>query len=307
MALFYILRDIIVPVFILMTLGFVLQRKFTMDLGTLAKLNIYFFVPGFIFVTLYESDVSPALFGAVTGFFFLFVFLLFFVSAFTARLLGLETAKKTTFTNSALFFNSGNYGVPVNDLVFRGDPYAMSIQVVVLTLQNMFLFSYGILTMRAAGEGRLRALAGYLKMPVLYAMLLGIGMNLLELPVAHYVWVPVNYVADGMIAIALLTLGAQVARISWSTGLGTIYASLAVRLVVGPVLALGLILLFRLDGTTAQALLIASAMPTSVNSAVIAQEYNNHPDFAAKIVLFSTLCSAFTVTVVIYAARVLFG
>ena len=47
-------------------------------------------------------------------------------------------------------------------------------------------------------------------------------------------------------------------------------------------------------GMTAQALLIASAMPTSVNSAVIAEEYKNYPDFAAQVVLFSTIISAFT-------------
>ena len=55
-----------------------------------------------------------------------------------------------------------------------------------------------------------------------------------------------------------------------------------------------------------QALFIDSAMPTSVNSAVIAQEYNNHPNFAAQIVLFSTMISAITVSIVIYFSRILF-
>ena len=51
---------------------------------------------------------------------------------------------------------------------------------------------------------------------------------------------------------------------------------------------------------------IASAMPTSVNSAVIAEEYKNYPEFAAQVVLFSTIISAFTVSLVIYLAGILF-
>ncbi len=67
-----------------------------------------------------------------------------------------------------------------------------------------------------------------------------------------------------------------------------------------------IITVFRLEGVMAQALFIASAMPTSVNSAVIAEEYKSHPDFAAQTVLFSTVASMLTVTVIIYLSRVLF-
>lgn len=196
--------------------------------------------------------------------------------------------------------------MPVNDLVFRGDPFAMSIQVIVLMFQNIFIFSYGIFSLQSMDTGKLRAAIGYFKMPVMYAMLLGLSMNALDLSVPEFVWVPVNYIADGMIALALLTLGAQVAQLKLTAGLKTVYYSLTLRLLVSPLVALGLIFFFGMSGVTAQALLIASSMPTAVNSAVIAQEYENHPDMAAQIVLFSTIASAFTVSLVIFVARIMF-
>ena len=52
--MYYILQNILLPIFIMVLLGFVLQKKFTLDLNTLAKLNIYVFVPGFIFVKFYQ-------------------------------------------------------------------------------------------------------------------------------------------------------------------------------------------------------------------------------------------------------------
>ena len=79
-----------------------------------------------------------------------------------------------------------------------------------------------------------------------------------------------------------------------------------IRLVGGPIIAYLMILVFGLEGVTAQALFIASAMPTSVNSSVVAQEYSDDPAFATQAVMFSTIASALTVTFVIYLARILF-
>ncbi len=59
-----------------------------------------------------------------------------------------------------------------------------------------------------------------------------------------------------------------------------------VRLIVGPVIALVIIKLMGLEGIIAQALFITSAMPTSVNSSVIAQEYDNYPELAAELVFY---------------------
>ncbi|RCW74892.1 AEC family transporter [Saliterribacillus persicus] len=305
--LFFILTDIILPIFILMAIGYYLQLTFKLDLSTLAKLNIYFLVPGFIFVKLYEATFSYSLFLYVLLFFILLVVILFIISVVVRKLLGMKNGEETTFSNSIMFFNSGNYGVPVNDLVFRGDPFAMSIQVIVLMLQNIFLFSYGIFSLRAAAEGKLKAALGYFKMPVLYAMIAGIVLNGLEINIPEFIWVPANYIADAMIGIALITLGAQVQNMKVKVILPSVYISVFLRLIGGPIAALIIIYLFKIDGLIAQAFLIASAMPTSVNSAVIAQEYNNHQDLAAQTVLISTLISSVTVTLVIFVARTLFG
>ena len=304
--LFTILKDVLLPIFVIMAIGFVMQIKFKLNLQTLARLNIYFLIPAFIFVKLHSTEISIKLFSNILLFFILYVVILFIIAHFVGKITRMEKGEKTTFSNSVMFFNSGNYGVPVNDLVFRSDPFAMSIQVIMLTLQNIFLFSYGIFSLQSVKVGKLKAALGYFKMPVLYAMLAGVATNAFNISIPSFVWVPANYIADAMIALALLTLGAQVAQIKFMKGLSTVYYSLLIRLAVGPIIALAIIFIFKVDGIVAQALLIGSAMPTSVNSAVIAQEYDNHPTLAAQIVLFSTIISAITVSMVIYLARYLF-
>ena len=301
-----ILGEIIGPIFVMILIGYVIQIKYKLDLSTLAKINIYFLAPGFIFNAMYHAAFSGAFFFRIIFFFLIFVAVIFLISRLIGKALRLSSGQKVLFTNSTIFFNSGNYGVPVNALVFQGDPLATSIQVVVLTFQNIFLFSYGIFSLKVATTGKWRALLSYFRMPVLYGLVLGILFNQFNVTLPDLVLVPVGYIANAMIAMSLLTLGAQVASIKLTKGLNLVYLSVLLRLIGGPLLAYLMILLFGLEGITAQAIFIASAMPTSVNSSVVAQEYSDDATFATQAVMFSTIASVVTVTAVIYLSQILF-
>ena len=52
--------------------------------------------------------------------------------------------------------------------------------------------------------------------------------------------------------------------------------------------------------------MISSSVPAAVNTALIAVECDNYPDFASQVVMVSTLLSSVTLVVVIYFARLLF-
>ena len=205
-----------------------------------------------------------------------------------------------------MFYNSANYGIPVNDLVFRQDPFAMSIQIAVVAFQNTLLFSYGVFALNSINTGKLKALLAYFKMPLFYAMALGIIFNVVNLNLPNFLLTPINYLSNSLIAVVLLTLGAQIAYIRLKFTYVPLYISIITRLLIGPLLAYIIILIFGFEGIIAQALLISTAMPTSVNSAIIAQEYNNEPEFAAQTVVTSTLLSSLTLTFVIYMAMKLF-
>src|SRR5690625_400595 len=94
--LMLILKNILLPIFIVMFIGYILQIKFKLDLNTLAKLNIYLLVPGFIFVKLYETHFIGKLFFYIIIFFLIYMFFLFLISYILARVLKYDKAKGTT-------------------------------------------------------------------------------------------------------------------------------------------------------------------------------------------------------------------
>ncbi|WP_173917212.1 AEC family transporter [Halobacillus sp. Marseille-Q1614] len=306
MEIIFIFLNIIVPVFILIGLGAWMHIKFRLDLYTLAKLNIYFLSPGFVLVNLYESSFSLDLLGQIFLFFSIFIVSLYVLVQIVGKIGRYKKSVRGVFTNSVLLYNSGNYGVPVNDLAFKQDPFAATVQVIIMTFQNVLSYTFGVFSLRAVEEGKLKALTGLLRMPAIYAMAAGVLLNVSNVQLPEFVIKPGEYIANAMIGIALLTLGAQVAQLKFKLKLLVVYLSLMIRLLLGPVIAFFIIVLLGYDGLLAQALLISSGMPSSVNSAIISQEYNNEPELAAQIVLSSTIFSMITVTLTIFAAQQLF-
>lgn len=55
---FYILGHNILPIFTIIALGFILSKRFDLNIYTLSKLNFYLFVPAFIFVNLYTTNLN---------------------------------------------------------------------------------------------------------------------------------------------------------------------------------------------------------------------------------------------------------
>ncbi|MDR7315592.1 AEC family transporter [Brevibacillus nitrificans] len=298
--------QIIAPIVVLIGIGTILHRAFRLDMNTLSKLILYFFVPAIAFVKIYEAKLSLVLLLQVIVFLLLQFVLLLILTEGISRLFRFSKGFSASFSNSVVLTNNGNIGIPVNDLAFRHDPLAMSIQIVVVVFEILVTFTFGLLKASAATKGLLGSIRHFFRLPVLYAIILGLLCNLLQLSVPDFLWVPAKQAANGMLAIALVSIGAQIASVALKKNTWLVVASSFLRLIVSPVVAYGVITLLGLEGITAQALFIASAIPTSRNSAALALEYNNEPEFAAQAVLVSTLLSTVTLTLCISLAGSLF-
>jgi len=139
-------------------------------------------------------------------------------------------------------------------------------------------------------------------MPVIYAIPLGIGLRAGGAELPAFLRVPLDYVADGFFGFSLFTLGAQLGSMTWRiTKAEALDVSLAtaLRLVGGPALAWLVTWLLGIDGLLAAALIVSSAVPSSLSSALLAVEFRNEPEFASQTVLASTVLSMVTVTLVI--------
>lgn len=300
--------QIVAPILILLFVGAILQKKFQFNLKALSHLVTYCFMPVAVFINLYETTVNLTVLGQVAVFIAIFIGSQMLLSHFIAKILGLNRTESAVFKNSVVLINSGNYGIPVAQMVFATQPIGVAIQVILVIFQNMITYTYGLYNLISATQSGREIIKDFLKMPIVHALIIGIILNIWDIGIPQTIRIPLDHIAEGFIAVALITLGAQLSQIELRTIMNkTIIISCFTRLIVGPLVALLIIYLLRLDGVVAQSLLIASAFPTSRNSSSLALEYDVESNTAAQTVLFSTIVSCLTVTVVIYVSTILFG
>jgi predicted permease len=301
-----ILLHVLLPVFFLVGLGALLHRIFHFDMNTLSKLNVFVLLPAVGFANIYESNINGDVLLDVLAFLLLQNGALIVISTVMAKLMKLDRSLAATFQNTIVLNNSGNFGIPVSQLVFHQQPLGLSIQIVVTIFQNFLTNTYGVFNFLSASQKKGKVTAEFLKNPIIYALLLGLLLRSLHIPVPSFIWNPLQNVANAFLAIALLTLGAQVAYINLKQLPPLLYVSVFSRLLLSPAVAALIIFALHLEGVTAQALLIASSYPCSRNTALYALEYGHHPDYAAQAVFVSTLLSSVTVTMIVYLSKILF-
>jgi len=301
-----ILINVIFPLFLLIAIGAVLHRTFSFDMNTLSKLNNYLLLPAVSFSNVYESKLGGEVLLHIIFFLSLQATALILLVTIAAKLFKFEPELSSSFKNSVVLNNSGNFGLPVSQLVFQHNPLGASIQVVVMIFQNLLTYTYGLANSISVHSKGAQAFKQFFKNPVLYAFFLGLLLHVFSIKIPQFLWQPIDNTANAFLAIALITLGAQSAHLNLKKITFPLVTSLVGRLVLSPAIALLIIFCLKLDGVTAQALFIASSFPTSRNSALFALEYDNRPEYAAQAVLLSTILSSLTVTIVVYTSTILF-
>lgn len=299
--------QIVAPILILLIIGAILQKKFNFNLKALSHLITYCFMPVAVFMNLYETTVNFSVLTQVALFIILFIGINMVLSHYITKLLKLNRTESAVFKNSVVLINSGNYGIPVAQLVFHTQPIGVAIQVILVIFQNVTTYTYGLYNLISATKSGIEIIKDFLKMPILHALVIGVCLNVTNINLPDTLAIPLNHIAEGFIAIALITLGAQLSQIEIRTIINkTIIISCFTRLIIGPALALVVIWILGLNGVVAQSLFIASSFPTSRNSSSLALEYDVESNTAAQTVLFSTIISCLTVTFVIYLSTILF-
>ncbi|HDR6389051.1 MULTISPECIES: AEC family transporter [Bacillus cereus group] len=302
----FIILDVILPILILLLIGAILQRKFQFNLKQLSTLITYCLMPAAVFMNIYDISIETGLLLQITYYLMLYSLSLIIVSHFISKTLKLEKGESAALKNSISLMNSGNYGLPVSQLIFSHNPVGVSIQIFIVIFQNLLTYSYGIYNLLSATKTIGSIIQSFLRLPVLHALVLGVLFQSFKIQIPNSIFLPLNQLANSFVAIAIILLGAQLSNIKLNFFHRVITWALIGRLLIGPLLALAMIYLLNIDGIVAQSLFIAGSFPTSRNTSTIAMEYQIEPELHAQIVLFSTLFSIVTVTVVIYLSYILF-
>ncbi len=303
---FHLFLNVCAPIFLIVAMGWLLDRKFHLHLESLVKLNIYLMVPAFIFTHVLDTELAGSEAMKIIGFTLGMIGLMWAGSAVAARIFKMPGRQRQSLSLATMFYNCGNYGLPLVTLAFGHK--AAAVQIYVLATVNIATYTVGLFLAQAHGDspGSHRvALAKVLRQPTIYAMLAAVVCNLFHYQVKEIIWLwqPLDLLQSSLIGFALVTLGVQMSQTKPAPFRAAMWSAVALRLVLSPLLALPLAILMGFSKDTSASLILAAAAPTAVNTAMLAHEFGGDVSFSTSAVYYTTLFSMFTTTGLLYILK----
>jgi len=282
----------VLPSFIVIGVGYLLQRRIQVDKRTLSRLAIYVLTPCLVFSSIVNSQVDPGEFGRLTAYVIVFTLLMIAMGYIVGRLLRWSPQAIKALMLSIAFTNSGNMGLSIILFTFGQEGFALGATYFVatnLTANTLAAF------IAAHGRGTLgHTLLQVLKLPGIYAFALALLLRNQSIP--ELVMRPISLISQAQIPIMLMMLGVQLAETKIGTQLRRISVGVLLRLVGGAALAFLLAPVMGLTGLARKVAIAQSSTPAAVSSALMAIEFGADAEYVASVIFFSTLLSSITMS-----------
>ena len=296
-GIFLVFLNVVTPVFILVVIGYFVGPRLKIDARSLSRTAYFVFIPAFVFNIISEAKIDSGLALQMLSFILVAQIAVALLGFLVGKALRQSREITAAFVLIATFGNVGNFGLPL--IVFRLGETARTFATVyfVATVFISFVICVGVASW--ARSGGVTAVFSVFKTPALIALIPALVFNITDLEVPIFLSRLSGLLGQAMIPVMLITLGVQMGEIPKIKINFNVFAASTVRLIGGPVLALLIVPYFGLEGLERSTGILQAAMPAAVLASIIALEYKLLPEFVTTTVLFSTLYSVLTLTVIL--------
>jgi malate permease and related proteins len=298
-----ILTKITLPIITLVALGYLLQGRLKLDVGTLNRVQVYVVMPAFLIQSLASgtqplSVIFPVVYFGVALFLVLIPIGWLTAIIFRQRpgvgpMMGLGTA----------YANVGFFGIPVTQLAF-GSEYLI-YQSVITALTAVLVCTVGVALLAPAGASRMSKFKTVFETPLVPSVAIGLAIRGFGVELPTVVAQPMQFLGSIFTPLALYTLGAQIAA-SKTIRFEPVpqILILLLKFAVAPALAWWICSVMGLPRDVTAVLVVAASTPVGVLLTIFAAEYKTEPEFISTAVVVSTALSPVVVTAWVIATRI---
>ena len=290
--------NIILPVFLIILSGFILEKFARLDFRTLTCCSLYLFSPCLVFATLMKRPVEFALARDLFLFMILYTAILLTVTVAVGRLLKMEKDAQGALCLTTVMMNVGNFGLPLSFFAFGQD--GLDVSVLTFILFNIPLSTLAIVIAQGARVPLHQALANTAKIPIFHAVILAFLLKAMSVTVPDFLLNPIDLLGQAAVPLMLSLLGMQLARTRLLVQPGFLTLASSIRLILAPLVALALAQLFDLQGLTRNVVVLQTSTPSAVLPLLYSLRFGTRPDLVASAIFVTTLLSAGTLTVLLY-------
>lgn len=234
------------------------------------------------------------------GFLFLFGFTLLCMLCF--KWMKDDVVRRASI-GASVFSNCAFMGIPFLQALFPGNPVPILYCTVFTIMFN--LLGWTLLVFVITGEKKHVNIKRAILNPPTLALVVALPLFFINVSVPSQVMKPIDFLANMTSPVSMTVLGIRLAGIKFRELFADarLYAVVAAKLVIVPLISLGILLLFSLflpiDEMTRTTVYIMMAMPTATTVVLFSERYDIDSAYATKATLITSILSFITVPVLL--------
>jgi hypothetical protein len=277
------IADVIIPVFLIVAIGYGYARRSPPDLSVFNRIALDVLAPVLVYSALAARDFRlaehvPLLVGGTV--------LILGSGLLAWPLARWFGAQPRTLVPVVMFNNCGNMGLPLALLAFG--PANFGAAVALFSVSNLFHFSLGARITSASARTR-----DLLISPLMIGTALGFLSALTDVRPPDVLLSGLKLLGDALLPMMLFALGVRLTTLT-RAGLALGLLGALARPLIGLAIAIPLAWTLGLEGAARGQLLLFAALPPAVMQFMLADRYHQEPDkVAAMIMLGNALAVVF--------------
>ena len=299
----------IMPIFMIMLLGWFLKVKDIMNKDFIYKLNLIIYwvaIPALLFRMMLRCDINSIsqmpLFKSLYLAFILTPFLAWGLGILRTKLVGFNEDRVPVSVLSSIRPNNIFMGLPVVSLLM-GDPGVEAVSIyLVVGMAGYHVMSIGIAQLAQSGRlsigGLFTTLVNLLKNPIIISVVAGLFVSMAGMcNIPPFLDQFLSILAKTASGMALLAIGASFNHSRLLKALKETWFDALFKLFVSPSVMWCAFLVWRVDGIMMNTVILICAMPVAVNTFSVAQGMEMDSTYASEVITTSTLLSIVSIPV----------
>ena len=299
---FLLALNVVLPIFFIMTLGFLLKKIKMVDehsLNIMNKLVFRVFMSTLLFLNVYNiGDLSALSMDnlKLLGYAFIIIFVVLFIAWLIYMPKVKDKRKLSVLIQGVYRGNFVLFGLAIVDSIYGKEGLATVSLLTIVVIPTFNVLAVIILEYYSGREiSKLKLLKQVIKNPLIIATLLGIIFIILKINIPKPIYKTLSDISKIAIPLAFIVLGAELEFGNMVKNIKYLISANILRLIGNPLITVGVGKLVGFQGIELVALLSMSACPTAVASYTMAKEMNADGDLAGEIVATTSMLSIFTI------------
>lgn len=297
-----ILETVIVPVFIVIAAGFLLQKLAPVEsTASVSSIILHTFTPCLVFISIISSSFESDAWWKICFIAIVSILALVVLSWAVSKALRLTKKSTAAFVLSTSFLNAGNYGLPLT--LFAFGEKGLALAVIFFVASSLLTFTVGVFVASQGSHGLRESVKNVVRLPLIYSILAAAAVRLSGFTIPKPILQGVGLMGQAAIPAMLIVLGMELARSTFresSSKDWTLIGFSSVIKLLFPILFVSLLSgMIGLTGLAGKVALVQASMPTAVFVVIITLKYGGNSRFVTNAVVVSTLASVVTLTLLL--------